>query len=308
MELDWLQTFLAVVDRGGFTAASQQIHRSQSRVSAHIAALERELDVRLIDRSRRPATVTEVGRAFATHAREILDDVGRARHVIEAMRALEEGSIGLRATPSAGAVLFPGVLTEVMRRHPDARVVLREDAASGEVAQGDDPVMSVRPSTAPAGPRRQRQPLWRERLQLVVRCDHPLAANGRDIEPADLLDQPFVFGLMAGLPADEITELLSERQLGVRPRLTVDQPDTLVASVRAGLGIGVINSVASTTTDIAGLAIVHLEDPDTTSPDVGFDVIAEWSDVLLGNQVGRDLRAAVMAAPTPAGAIDLQDR
>src|SRR4051812_38883747 len=58
VELDWLETFLAVVDRGGFTAASEQIHRSQSRVSAHIAALERHLGVQLIDRSRRPAVAT----------------------------------------------------------------------------------------------------------------------------------------------------------------------------------------------------------------------------------------------------------
>ena len=54
MELDWLRTFLAVLDRGGFSAAAAQVHRSQSRVSAHIAALERELGVTLIDRSRRP--------------------------------------------------------------------------------------------------------------------------------------------------------------------------------------------------------------------------------------------------------------
>ena len=49
-----MRTFLAVLDRGGFTAASEQVHRSQSRVSAHVAALERELGVTLIDRSRRP--------------------------------------------------------------------------------------------------------------------------------------------------------------------------------------------------------------------------------------------------------------
>ena len=62
---DWLETFLAVVDRGVFTAASEQIHRSQSRVSAHIAALERQLGVRLLDRTRRPATPTPAGEVFA---------------------------------------------------------------------------------------------------------------------------------------------------------------------------------------------------------------------------------------------------
>ena len=45
VELDWLETFLAVADRGRFTAASATVHRSQSRVSAHIAALERDLTI-----------------------------------------------------------------------------------------------------------------------------------------------------------------------------------------------------------------------------------------------------------------------
>ena len=61
MELDWLRTFLAVLDSGGFSAAAEQVHRSQSRVSAHIAALERELGVTLIDRGKRPACVTHAG-------------------------------------------------------------------------------------------------------------------------------------------------------------------------------------------------------------------------------------------------------
>ena len=70
VELDWLETFLAVVDRGGFAAASEAVHRSQSRVSAHIAALERDLGVRLIDRAHRPARLTAAGEVFARHARE----------------------------------------------------------------------------------------------------------------------------------------------------------------------------------------------------------------------------------------------
>ena len=48
MELEWLRTYLAVLDSGGFSAAAEQVHRSQSRVSAHIAALERTLGVTLI--------------------------------------------------------------------------------------------------------------------------------------------------------------------------------------------------------------------------------------------------------------------
>ena len=109
VELDWVETFLAVVDRGGFTAASSQVHRSQSRVSAHIAALERELGVQLIDRTRRPATLTPAGRVFAQHAREIIATVGSARAAVGVLRAMNEDSLPVLTTPCIGGSLFPGV-------------------------------------------------------------------------------------------------------------------------------------------------------------------------------------------------------
>ena len=139
VELDWLETFLAVVDRGGFTAASTQVHRSQSRVSAHIASLEREIGVRLIDRTRRPATVTEAGRVFAGHAREILADVQTARAAFAAMRALSDRSVVVHTTPCLAATLFPPVLAEVLARFPEATITLaeRERAAEGAEAPID---------------------------------------------------------------------------------------------------------------------------------------------------------------------------
>jgi DNA-binding transcriptional LysR family regulator len=85
VDLDWLETFLAVVDRGGFTAASADVHRSQSRVSAHIAALERELGVRLFDRTQRPTALTPAGEVFARHARQIIDAVETARSEVVAL-------------------------------------------------------------------------------------------------------------------------------------------------------------------------------------------------------------------------------
>ena len=126
VELDWLETYLAVVDRGGFTAASAQVHRSQSRVSAHIAALERELGVLLIDRTRRPASVTPAGRIFATHARDILADVGSARSAIGVLRAMDEESLAVLTTPCIGGALFPDVLAKLLVAHPRARVALSE--------------------------------------------------------------------------------------------------------------------------------------------------------------------------------------
>src|SRR5258708_17210340 len=64
LQTAWLRSFLAVADKGGFGAATLVLHLSQSRVSAHIAALEHALGVTLFDRKARPICTTEAGELF----------------------------------------------------------------------------------------------------------------------------------------------------------------------------------------------------------------------------------------------------
>ena len=126
MEFDWLETFLAVADRGGFTAASESVHRSQSRVSAHIAALERDLSAQLVDRTRRPARLTPAGEVLAAHAREIVAGVGSARSAVGALRNGHPEPVTILTTPCAGVALFPHVIAELVARQPGVRVTLME--------------------------------------------------------------------------------------------------------------------------------------------------------------------------------------
>lgn len=313
MELDWLETYLAVVDRGGFTAASAQVHRSQSRVSAHIAALEKELGVRLIDRTRRPASVTPAGRIFAAHARDILADVGSARSAIGVLRAMDSESLAVLTTPCIGGALFPRVLADLLARHPLARVALSEhgwqDSERRHPADGF--VLAVLPTLShPQAPGMQEQLLWRERLLAVVPDGHDLArsagvvpdsdADGRyaDISPHQLTGHPLVISGMSMNAEPEIISLLATRGLESAPRTTVDAPQTLVAMVRSGVGIGIANAVALQNTDTAGVSLLGFDDPEMIR-----EVAAYWYDELLISEVGRSLHQGVMHAPLPRGAV-----
>src|SRR5687768_12717742 len=178
VDLDWLETFLAVVDHGGFTAASEEVHRSQSRVSAHIASLERQLGVRLLDRTRRPVALTPAGEVFARHAREIVAGVGSARTAIAALRGLDQRSLTLITTPCVGAALFPRVLARVTAERPGLRVELAErswhDIERRFVADGA--AMAVLPQLdEPAAAGLRERVLWHEPLKVVVAADHELA-------------------------------------------------------------------------------------------------------------------------------------
>jgi DNA-binding transcriptional LysR family regulator len=299
VELDWLETFLAVVDRGGFTAASEQVHRSQSRVSAHIAGLERELGVRLIDRSRRPATVTTAGQVFARHAREIVAGIGSARSAVGALRAMDQESLVVLTTPCIGTALFPGVIDALSRDHPGVRVMLAEQSWHDVERRfpADGVVVAVLPTLShPLAPGLQERVLWRERVQVVVPVDHELA-DGGPVSPERLVRHPLIVAGTAAEAQAEVLGLLAAGGLAVQPRVTLDTPQSLVAMARAGAGVGVANAVALAHTDTRDLVVLDVADPDFVR-----EVAAYWYEVLVSTEVGKALLRTVLDTPVPRGA------
>ena len=300
MDLDWLETFLAVVDRGGFTAASEEIHRSQSRVSAHIASLERHLGVRLLDRTRRPVALTAAGEVFAHHAREIVAGVGSARAAIGALRGLDQRSLTLITSPCVGAALFPQVLARMSAERPGLRIELSERSLRDPERRliADGAAMALLPQleeSAAAGFR--ERVLWHEPLKVVVRRDSELARSGAPVAAERLLRTPLLVSRAVGDGESELVRLLARRGLIAQPRVTADTPLTLIAMARSGVGAAVLNAVALEPLDLAGLAVLGLEDPEFRRT-----VAAYWCDVLLDTDAGRRLHRAVLEAPRPAGA------
>jgi DNA-binding transcriptional LysR family regulator len=299
VDLDWLETFLAVVDRGGFTAASEQVHRSQSRVSAHIAALERQLGVRLLDRTRRPATPTAAGEVFARHAREIVAGVGSARAAIGALRGLDERSLTLITTPCVGAALFPQVLARVTSERPGLRVEVSERSwQDGERRLlADGTAMAVLPQLDPPATGLRERVLWQEPLKIVVSRRHELADADGPVPVDRLVRFPLLACRGPGDGDSDVLRLLTRHGVLAQPRVTADTPLTLTSLARAEVGVAVLNAVALALLDLRGLAVLDLDDPGNSRV-----VAAYWNDVLLDTDTGRRLHRAVTEAPLPVGA------
>jgi DNA-binding transcriptional LysR family regulator len=96
----------------------------------------------------------------------------------------------------------------------------------------------------------------------------------------------------------EIATMLASRGFEIGTRTLVESPQTLVAMVRAGVGVGVSNAVALENTDTTGVIALNLDDPEMIR-----DVAVYWHDVLLMSEVGRTLQQTVLQAPLPKGAI-----
>jgi DNA-binding transcriptional LysR family regulator len=186
MDLDAVRTFVTAADAGQFQEAAATLSITQQAVSKRIAALEKDLDVRLFTRTPRGAQLTIDGQAFLPHARELLRVADRAD------ASVRPGRRALRVDVVSRRVATAGLLQDFHRRHP----VIELDVVTLPDAHVDAAIAAVEAGTVDvtfhAVPAHQRVPeaikfalVIEEPHQLLVGPRHALA-NARSVTPAQL--------------------------------------------------------------------------------------------------------------------------
>ena len=110
MELKHLQALLGIADTGSFSAAAATIGTVQSNVSAHIARLERELQVQLVDRS--SGHLTEEGDVVVQRARRVMSELTDMVADVAALRQEVVGTVRLGMIGTTGRRLVPSVVAQ----------------------------------------------------------------------------------------------------------------------------------------------------------------------------------------------------
>jgi len=261
--IDWLESFVAVVDCGGFSAAAAAVHRSQSRVSAHVGALEQALAATLFDRRHRPVQLTDAGVAYLPHAREVLASLDRGLAQIESVIGVTRGTVVLGSYPSASAAFLPGLVRDFHACYPQVRLVLTEQATVdlGQALSSGELHLALR-ALAPSCSTETLtyRPLWREPLVAVFPVGHALAREPAPLDVSALVQHPLI--ITGGSRGDQGLVEADLALRGADPPPCVawqtDQPQTLANFVRAGLGVGVTNALAMQVSDTAGLQVVEV--------------------------------------------------
>ena len=124
VKLEWLRSFLAVVDHGGFTRAAKAIRLSQPAVSTQVKELERALDTSLFDQAGGRIRLTETGKMLATEARRIVDLVHDLHGAVSEAGDAVRGTLSLAASTTPGNYLLPDIMAAFERRYPQARTTL----------------------------------------------------------------------------------------------------------------------------------------------------------------------------------------
>lgn len=121
-DLAGIAVFAEVAKQGGFTAAANALGLSKSTVSKQVARLEDKLGVRLLNRTTRRLSLTEVGRAYYERCRRIIEEAEDAELAVTQLHAEPRGTLRVNAPISFGTLHVAGVLPAFMARYPDLHV------------------------------------------------------------------------------------------------------------------------------------------------------------------------------------------
>jgi LysR family transcriptional regulator, nitrogen assimilation regulatory protein len=126
MDSRQLRYFARVVELGSFMRASEDLNIAQSALSHHVAKLEDELRVRLLDRHSRGVTPTEAGNALLKRAKSILLEFDGIRADVRSLEQYPSGEVSIAALPSVAQILGPILLQRFRLEMPQIRLVIRE--------------------------------------------------------------------------------------------------------------------------------------------------------------------------------------
>lgn len=117
-----MEAFATVVDQGGFTDAARKLGMSKSAISKHVSSLEARLGARLLNRTTRRVSPTDIGLAYYDRARRVLNDAGEADNLVTSMQSAPSGILRLAVPTDFGATHLSPILGDFLNRYPDVSV------------------------------------------------------------------------------------------------------------------------------------------------------------------------------------------
>jgi DNA-binding transcriptional LysR family regulator len=254
-DLRRLRVFHAVAERRSFSEAALALGYAQSVVSHHVAELEQEFGLTLVDRTRRPVGLTDAGARLFEHAETILGHVATAEEELHAIAGLLGGRLRVGAFLTACTSFVPSALARFEAAHPEVEVELeqiepvaaRRRLRAGELdlaVTWEDPFGDADGSAEEGF---ERRPLGDDPYRIVLPRDHRLA-HRRRVRMADLAGERFNAPRPDNDQAVTYHGMLERvcAEAGFRPNIAYVMSDVTVARafVAAGLCVAVMPELA----------------------------------------------------------------
>jgi DNA-binding transcriptional LysR family regulator len=233
--LDAMQAFVAVADLHGFAPAARKLGLSPSGVTRLIAALEDRLGARLLQRTTRSVTLTDVGARYLERARRILADVEEAEGSAQDERARPSGRLVVSAPDGFGRLHVSPVMSAYLKRYPDVNAELRlSDRMINLVEDGVDLAVRIGDLSDSSLVARHVG----EMRRIVVASPGYLKQHGEPKTPQAIAShQTIQFGVAGTAPDWRFVEQGNELRVATAPRFSTNSADAAIRYAVQGGGL-----------------------------------------------------------------------
>ena len=242
MDRKQLRAFVAVAEHRSFSAGARALGTVQSNVSAHIARLERELGVTLIDRATNEPT--DEGRAVLERARRIETEFDALDADVASLRDVVSGSVRLGAIGTTARWLAPPLLTSLAADYPEIRIVVLDATTSSLVLNLASGAIDLAVINLPVDePDLIVEPLFDEDRVLIVPMGHPLY-DRESVSLVELSGHDLLLEARGTTFRDVLDTSAAQQGVELRAKAEFDGMRLLTSLAFAGFGAGIVPASA----------------------------------------------------------------
>lgn len=249
-----MEAFATVVDQGGFTDAAKKMGISKSAVSKHVSSLEARLGARLLNRTTRRVSPTEIGLAYYDRARRVLNDAGEADALVTSMQSAPSGLLRISVATDFGVNHLSPVLGDFLQQYPEITVNMVLNNRFVElISEGFD--MAIRVGELEDSTLRARK--LTQTTKRMIGAPSYFEKYGRPQKIDDLNEHKLLhYSNQASGNVWKITAPSGEkRQIRTAGWLTVNDGQSLLNAAISGLGIAYLPSYLFKPAIDAGLVV-----------------------------------------------------
>jgi len=235
--LSSMNAFVIAAELGSYARAAERLHMSAQMVAKHVAALEQRLGARLLNRTTRRQSLTELGSAYYERCKHILTEAEAADSLAQIMNDTPRGKLKITAPVTFGSYSLMPLITAFLRDNPDVEIDLHlPDRFVDLVEEGYEAAFRIGPLATTGLTARPLAP-----YRLVVGASPAyLAARGTPQVPADLERHECLGYAFWSRPADRAWIFHQGSTLysvQVTSRLQINESRALMSAALDGFGM-----------------------------------------------------------------------
>jgi DNA-binding transcriptional LysR family regulator len=261
MDFDQLRSFVEVARLKNFSRAAGKLGLTQPAISTQVRQLEDEFGVRLFDRIGKKVFLTQPGVLLFDHAGKILNVQKEAMEALRDLMPNPAGHLILGATEASCLYQLPKVFAAFKRKHPEVKITIYRNFTTKIVQKLQEDSIDLGFVSLPVNAKEIATiPLFRERVDIAMPADHPLAAQS-SVTIDEVARYPWILP-RASRTREMINQLLRRAGAPVHVTMELSGVETIKRFISIGMGISLLSqSYASAEVKTGLLKLVPLAEP-----------------------------------------------